>query len=257
MRAPFFDCPTPRIIAISSSICVFTAAICASLLFARMPDSIDSTNCSASASRIITRTMRFGPLASIAACAVVALSARYSPATYTLKMKRVRRARPFRCSSCPSTRTRSSSFTPSSSAAPTGRANRSSSSLKTVFHPRRPKGGARAPRGVALHVHRHRVHGDVRGGGLDVHREGGRVAAQALRPDAEQVDRLAERGLELRALRILAARAERSRRRHLGQVHAQVGGAAYADADDGRRAGLAAGLQHAVDDEGLDRVDSL
>src|SRR6185436_13139861 len=250
-----------RIIAFSSSICVFTAAICASVLFARMPDSIDSTNCSASASRIITRMMRFGPLPSIAACAVVALAGRYRPATYTLKMKRVRRARPLSCSSWPSTWMRSSRFTPSSSAARTGkcgvRANRKGINLETVFHPRRAKRGACAARRVALHVHRHRVHRDVGRRGLDVHRERGRVAAQALWPDAEQIDRLAERGFELRAFRIFAARAERPRGRDLGQVHAQVGGAAYAHADDGRRTGLAARFQHAVDDEGLDRVDAL
>src|SRR6267378_2456649 len=37
-------------------------------------------------------------------------------------------------------------------------------------------------------------------------------------------------------------------------MHAKVRGAADADADDGRRAGLAAGLQHAIDHERLDGV---
>ena len=45
---------------------------------------------------------------------------------------------------------------------------------------------------MALHVDRDRIHGDVRGGGLDVHRESGGIAAEALRPDAEEVDRLGE-----------------------------------------------------------------
>ena len=52
-------------------------------------------------------------------------------------------------------------------------------------------------------------------------------------------------------------RAERARRGDLRQVHAQIRRAADADADDRRRAGLAAGVEHAVDDEGLDRVDAV
>src|SRR5688572_206336 len=260
MRAPFFDCPTARIIAISCSICGFTSAICASLLFARMPASMAATNCSALASRSITRMMRLGPSDSMAAFAMVALAGRYKPATYTSKMKRVRTARPFSCSCWPSTRMRSSRLTPSSSAAREGtwgaRVKRKSISLETVFHPRRPESRARAPRRVALHVHCHRVHGDMRGGGLDMHREGGRVAAQALRADAEQVHRRAERRLELGALRVLAARAERAGGGDLREVQAQIGSPAHADADDGRRTRLAARLEHAIDDEGLDRVDA-
>src|SRR3974390_1533755 len=49
-----------------------------------------------------------------------------------------------------------------------------------------------AARRVALHVHGDRIHRDVRGRDLDVHRERGRVAAEALRPHAEPVHRLAE-----------------------------------------------------------------
>src|SRR6266851_2101259 len=71
------------------------------------------------------------------------------------------------------------------------------------------------------------------------------VAAEALRPDAEHVDRLAELLLELRAFGVGAVRAERPRGGDLGEVHAKVRGAAHAHADDGRRAGLAAGLEHA------------
>src|SRR5688572_1927121 len=209
-------------------------------------------NWSASASRTIVKCMRLAPLAASTAGAVVALSGRYRPATYTLKnTMRVRSAMPFNCSSCPSTRTRSSSLTPSSSAACSGSASINRSSLETVFDSRRAKRRARAARRVALHVDRHRVHGDVGGGGFDVHGERGRVPAQTLRTDPQQVDGLSQRRLELGTLRILAARAERPRRRDLGEVHAEIGGAAHADADDGRRAGLAAGLQHAVDDEGL------
>src|SRR5207237_8892685 len=41
------------------------------------------------------------------------------------------------------------------------------------------------------------------------------------------------------------------------QIPVMTGGAANADADDGRRPGLAARVEHAVDDEGLDRVDTV
>src|SRR5260370_42270242 len=82
-------------------------------------------------------------------------------------------------------------------------------------------------------------------------REGGAVAAEALGTDAEAVDGVAELGFELGAFGVAAHRAERPRRRHLGEMHAEIGGAADAAADDGRRADLAAGLDDAVDDEGL------
>ena len=61
--------------------------------------------------------------------------------------------------------------------------------LETVGHTGWREGGTRAARRVALHVDRHRVHGDVGGRYFDVHRERGGVAAQALRPDSQQVDR--------------------------------------------------------------------
>src|SRR5712692_8368627 len=129
-------------------------------------------------------------------------------------------------------------------------------SLKPIFDSRGPESGARAPRGVALHVHGHGVHGDVRRRGLDMDRERGRVAAQPLGADAERVHRAGELLFELRALGIVAARAELTRRRDLGEVHAQVGGAAHANANYGGRTGFAARLEHAVNDEGLDRVDA-
>src|ERR1700694_291295 len=154
----------------------------------------------------------------------------------------------------------SSSFTPATSAPNAGMATHKDN-IKTALIPildtRSPEGSARAARRVALHVHRHRVHRDVGGGGFDVHRERGGIATEPLRTDAEHVDGLAELRLELRALRIVTARAQRPRRRHLGKMHAQIRRAADADADDGRRAGLAAGLDHAIDDESLDRVHTL
>src|SRR6185436_16520863 len=167
---------------------------------------------------------------------------------------------PFSWISWPSTRTRSSSVTPSSSAACAAIEKDKASkakALETILDAGASESRARAPRGMALHVHRDRVHRDVRRRGLDMHRERGRIAAEALRPDAEHVDRLRELALELRALGIGALRAERPGRRFLGEVQAKVGRAADADADDGRRAGLAAGLEHAIDDEGLDRVDAV
>src|SRR5688572_30864780 len=61
---------------------------------------------------------------------------------------------------------------------------------------------------------------------LDVHRERGRVPAQPLRADAELVHRAREALLELRALGIVAAGAQRARRGDLGEMHAKVGRAA-------------------------------
>src|SRR5215203_1555692 len=114
-----------------------------------------------------------------------------------------------------------------------------------------------APRRVALDVHGDGVHGDVRRGGLDVDRERGAASAQALRADAQRVHGDRQHLLELLAFRILAGRPERARRRHLGEVHAYIRGAADADADDGGRAHAAAELDDLVDDEGLDAVDAL
>src|SRR5438105_1715152 len=166
---------------------------------------------------------------------------------------------PFRRTVCPSIMALSASSTPSSSAACTAPTNNAdtASALKTIFDARAAERGARPPRGMALHVDGDRVHGDVRRRRLDMHGEGGRIAAEALRSDAKHVYRVAEVPLELGALRVLAGRAERPRRRHLGEMHAQIRRAADAHADDGWRAGLAAGLEHSIDHEGLHGVDAL
>src|SRR5258708_31270714 len=144
----------------------------------------------------------------------------------------------------PSTSTRTSSCTTSSTPAGAIPALNSVRIITTlapnseaIFDARRAQGGPRAARGMALHVHGDRVHGDVRGGGFDVHGKGGRVAPEALRADAEHVDRLAELRVELRAFGIGAARAERTRPRPLGDMHAKIGGAAPAAPDEGRRGG--------------------
>src|SRR5689334_18630911 len=98
---------------------------------------------------------------------------------------------PFSWISWPSTRTRSSRRTPSSSAAWAVKPSPSRRIvLKTIFNSIAREGGARAAGGVALHVDRHGIHGDVRRRGLDVHRERGRVATEPLRAHAEHVDRL-------------------------------------------------------------------
>ena len=75
----------------------------------------------------------------------------------------------------------------------------SSPGLEAVAHAVGRDRRARAPRRMALHVHRHRVHRDVRRGELDVHCERGGVPAQPLRPDAEQIDRGGQFAFELRA----------------------------------------------------------
>src|SRR4051812_6383397 len=130
---------------------------------------------------------------------------------------------PFSWISWPSTRTRSSSRTSSSSAACTETATTNrNKTLKAILDTGRLEELARAARRMALHVDRDGIHGDVRRRGLDVHREGGRIAAQTLRADAEHVDRFAELALELRALRISAVRAERPRRCLLGKVQAEI-----------------------------------
>src|SRR5690348_12354149 len=112
-----------------------------------------------------------------------------------------------------------------------------------------PDGPARR---VTLDVHGDRVHGDVRRRDLDMHAERGGAAAEPLRADAEFVHGLAQLRLDPGAFRIGAGGAERPRRRDLGEMHAEVRGAADADADDGRRADAAAALDDAIDDEALD-----
>src|SRR6267143_93553 len=119
----------------------------------------------------------------------------------------------------------SSSFTPATSAPKAGKATHKENiktALVSIFDTRSPKGSARAARRVALHVHR-----------------------------------LAELFFQPGSFGVVAARAKRSGGRHLRKMHAQVRRAADADADDGRRAGLAAGLQHAIDHERLDGVHAL
>ena len=73
---------------------------------------------------------------------------------------------------------------------------------KAIGHAAGGEGRARAPRRVALHVDRHRVHRDVRRGEFNVHRERSRVTAQPLRPDAKLIDRSRELRFELGAFRV-------------------------------------------------------
>src|SRR5688500_6381223 len=110
---------------------------------------------------------------------------------YTWKNARLRRPAPFSVSSELPTRVLSSIFTPATSAADAAVIARKRLAasiafmarlLEAVFHAGRTDCRARAPRGMALHVHCHRIHRDVRRRGLDVHGERGRVAAEPLRP---------------------------------------------------------------------------
>src|SRR5690349_11688818 len=122
-------------------------------------------------------------------------------------MMRLRRPAPFSTRSRDSTCVLSSSLTPCTSAAVTPNAPSASSApskslcigppLEAVFDPRRAKHGACAPRGMALHVDRDRIHRDMRRRGFHVHGERRRIAAEALRADAEGVHGCGKLLLEL------------------------------------------------------------
>src|SRR5258706_8281670 len=143
---------------------------------------------------------------------------------YTSNTMRLRTPAPFSWSCVPAMAARSSILTPPSSAPEALAAQNSAGKIRrrisvamseAILDAARRKSGARAARGMALHVHRDRIHRDVRRRGFDMHGERGRVAAEPLRADAERVDRIGQLGLELRALRVVAARAEGPGRRDL------------------------------------------
>src|SRR5258705_14016207 len=102
----------------------------------------------------------------------------YRPIAEPGKNTRLRSPPPVRESSASPTRALSSILTPATSAVHAGTARhrekmRRRSSLKAIFNPVPAERGARAARRMALHVHRDRVHGDVRRRGLHVNGEGG------------------------------------------------------------------------------------
>src|SRR5437667_1562864 len=104
-------------------------------------------------------------------------------------------------------------------------------------------------RGPALVVDGDRVEGHVRVRVLDVAREDGDVAAEPHWADSGLVQELVELLLELRDVRVGIARSNRPGDRLFRQVHRVVGGAADPDADDPRRAGLAARANDRLEDE--------
>src|SRR5262249_32909205 len=116
---------------------------------------------------------------------------------------------------------------------------------------------ARAPRSPALVVDGNGVEGHVRVGVLDVAVEDGDVAAQPHRADAGLVQELEQLVLELRDDGIRVARPDRPHDRLLREVHRGVGGAADADADDPRRARLAAGADDRLEHELLDPLHAV
>ena len=109
---------------------------------------------------------------------------------------------------------------------------------------------------MALHVDGHRIHRNVRRRELDMHGERRRVASQALRPDAQTIDRGGKLRLELRAVRIGAMRAEFARGRALRERDAEIRRAPDPYANDCRRTRLRTGGDHAIDHERLDSVDA-
>src|SRR5665647_2632924 len=121
---------------------------------------------------------------------------------------------------------------------------------------RRDDGAGTACR-PALQVHGHRVLGDVRVRVLDVHAEHGGAAAQAHGADAELVGGRIQLVFEGRDDRVVAVRAERAQNGLFGQRRTEVGGAAQADADDGRRARLGAGVDDALEHELLHGADAV
>src|ERR1700754_4747130 len=110
---------------------------------------------------------------------------------------------------------------------------------------------------MALNIHGNGVLRDVGRGDLDMNRKAGRAAAKALRADAEFVYGARQLLFDLRALVVGTNRAEWPGRGNLGEVHAEIGGAANADADNGRQADASSGLDHPVDHKTLHRVDAV
>ena len=114
-----------------------------------------------------------------------------------------------------------------------------------------------APRGPALVVDGDGVQRHVRVRVLDVALQDGDVAAEAHRPDARLVEEAEQLVLELRDERVGVARPDRAHDRLLREVHRVVGGAADADADDPRRARLAAGADDRLEHELLDPLHAV
>src|SRR5262245_19111429 len=110
----------------------------------------------------------------------------------------------------------------------------------------------------ALHVDRDRKLADVCMRPLDVHGQGGGHAAKSLRADAGLVDEVERLRFELSYERIGVVRTDPAEAaRFLGQGSSDITGAAKADAQDGRRAGIGAGVEDAFEDELLDGLHAV
>src|SRR5919106_671514 len=111
------------------------------------------------------------------------------------------------------------------------------------------------PMRVALDGHRHRQGRDVTGIAQDVDTERGRVAAVALGADAQAVGALEQLVFQPSEHRIGVRTTELAEQRPFRQDRGFFKGAADADAEDQRWAGVGTGRLHALDDEVLDRGD--
>src|ERR671918_73013 len=109
------------------------------------------------------------------------------------------------------------------------------------------------PMRVALDGHRHRQGRDVTGIAQDVDTERGRVAAVALGADAQAVGALEQLVFQPSEHRIGVRTTELAEQRPFRQDRGFFKGAADADAEDQRWAGVGTGRLHALDDEVLDR----
>src|SRR5919106_1548513 len=112
------------------------------------------------------------------------------------------------------------------------------------------------PMRVALDGHRHRQGRDVTGIAQDVDTERGRVAAVALGADAQAVGALEQLVFQPSEHRIGVRTTELAEQRPFRQDRGFFKGAADADAEDQRWAGVGTGRLHALDDEVLDRGDA-
>src|SRR5690348_2554426 len=110
---------------------------------------------------------------------------------------------------------------------------------------------------MALDVHRHGIHRDMRRCNFDMDAECCRAAAQALRPDTQFIDGFGQLFLNLRALGIATDTSEWARGSHFRQMHAKIRSPSNADTNNRWRTYPAAAFNDAVDHKSLDRANSV